>query len=131
MGSLTKYVSNDRPEFAVLIEDDDKVCYAYLLNEEKEDKIVGDIWLYNHAPTPMEPEWYSRENLPFLNPAEFVKENLEPFEASSPVEVTWDFGEETVANIFLASRLIAKLTVGSCPGWSSLVTKDGPLAQKM
>ncbi|MGB3103989.1 hypothetical protein [Sphingobacterium siyangense] len=131
MGSLTKYVSNDRPEFAVLIEDDDKVCYAYLLNEEKEERIVGDIWLYNSVPTPMEPERHKKENLPFLNPAEFVKENLEPFEASSPVVVTWDFGEETVANIFLASRLIAKLTVGSCPGWSSLVTKDGPLAQKM
>ena len=29
MGSLTKYVSDDRPEFAVYIEDDDKVCYAY------------------------------------------------------------------------------------------------------
>ncbi|WP_293880635.1 MULTISPECIES: hypothetical protein [unclassified Sphingobacterium] len=128
MGSLTKYVSNDRPEFAVFIEDDDKVCYAYLLNEER---IVGDIWLYNKAPTPSEPEWHSKENLPFLNPAEFVKENLEPFEASSPVEVTWDFGEETVAKIFLGSRLIAKLTEGSCPGWSCLVTKDGPLAQKI
>ena len=128
MGSLTKYVSNDRPEFAVLIEDDDKVCYAYLLNEER---IVGDIWLYNSVPTPRESEWHKKENLPFLNPAEFVKENLESFDASSPVEVTWDLGEETVANIFLASRLIAKLTVGSFPGWSSLVTKDGPLAQKM
>ncbi|WON94132.1 hypothetical protein ACLCDV_10705 [Sphingobacterium sp. Lzh-3] len=62
---------------------------------------------------------------------DFVKENLEAFDSISPVEVTWDFGEETVANIFLAFRLIAKLTVGSFPGWSSLVTKDGPLAQKM
>ncbi|MGB3108208.1 hypothetical protein [Sphingobacterium siyangense] len=74
---------------------------------------------------------HKKENLPFLNPAEFVKENLQPFDAISPVVVTWDFGKETVANIFLASRLIAKLTVGSFPGWSSLVTKDGPLAQKM
>jgi len=128
MASLTKYVSNDHSEFAVLIEDDDKVCYAYLL---KEKRIVGDIWLYNSAPTPNEPEWYSKANLPFLNPAEFVSENLEPFNGSSPVVVTWDFGEQTVAKIFLASRLIAKLTEGSCPGWSSLVIKDGPLAQQM
>jgi len=128
MGSLTKYVSNDRPEFAVYIEDDDRVCYAYLLME---DKIVGDIWLYNSAPTPSKPEWYSKENLPFLNPAEFVKENLEPFDASTPVEVTWDFGEETIAKIFLSKRLIAQVTEGSCPGWSSLVTKDGPLALKL
>nr|WP_288807881.1 hypothetical protein [uncultured Sphingobacterium sp.] len=128
MASLTKYVSNVHPEYSVLIEDDDKVCYAYLLND---DKIVGDIWLYNSVPTPSEPEWYSKENLPFLNPAEFVKENLEPFSAISTVEVTWDFRVETVAKIFLSERLIAKLTVGSCPGWSSLVTKDGPLAQKI
>ncbi|WP_286856427.1 MULTISPECIES: hypothetical protein [Sphingobacterium] len=128
MASLTKYVSNDRPKFAVYIEDDDRVCYAYLW---KEKKIVGDIWLYNSAPTPSEPEWNNKENLPFLNPAEFVKENLKPFSASSSVEVTWDFGEEVVAKIFLASRLIAKLNDGSRPGWSSLVTKDGPLALKM
>lgn len=128
MGSLTKYVSNDHPELSVLIEDDDKVCYAYLLRGKR---IVGDIWLYNIAPTPNEAEWHSKENLPFLNPEEFVKENLEPFDAWSPVEVTWDFSEEIVANIFLASRLIAMLKEGSYPGWSSLVTKDGPLAQKI
>ncbi len=128
MGSLTKYVSIDHPELSVLIEDDDKVCYAYLLRGKR---IVGDIWLYNIAPTPNEAEWHSKENLPFLNPEEFVKENLEPFDAWSPVEVTWDFSEEIVANIFLASRLIAKLKEGSCPGWSSLVTKDGPLARKI
>ena len=120
MGSLTKYVSNDRPEFAVYIEDDDKVCDAYLLYEKR---IVGDIWLYKSVPTPSQPEWHNKGNLPFLNPAEF-EENLEPFDARSPVEVTWDFSEETVANIFLASRLIAKLTVGSCPGCSSLATAN-------
>ncbi len=127
MGSLKKYVSNDRPEFAVFI-DDDKVCFSYLLME---DKIIVDIWLYNSAPTPGEPEWHKKENIPFLNPAAFFKENLEPFDASSPVEVNRDFDEETVANIFVASRLIAKLPIGSSPGWSSLVAKDGPLAQQM
>ena len=59
MGSLTKYVSNDRPEFAVLIEDEDKVHYAYLW---KEKRIVGDIWLYNSAPTPAQntPKFWER-----------------------------------------------------------------------
>ncbi|APU97127.1 hypothetical protein K2F45_11390 [Sphingobacterium siyangense] len=122
MGSLTKYVSDDRPEFAVFIEDDDKVCYAYLWKEGE---------LYNVAPTPSEPELQIEENHPFLNSAEFVSENLKPFDACAPVEVTWDFGEEIVAKIFLSERLIAKLIVGTSPGWSSLVTKDGPLAQKM
>ncbi|MCS4225784.1 hypothetical protein [Sphingobacterium sp. BIGb0165] len=129
MASLAKYVSNDNPEFSVFIEDDDKVCYAYLWKEG--EKIIADVWLYNSAPTPVEPEWDSQENLPFLNPIAFVGENLEPFNASTIVEVNWEFGDETVAKIFVSSRLIAKLTEGSCPGWSSLVRKDGPLAQKM
>ncbi|MGJ1508634.1 hypothetical protein [Sphingobacterium siyangense] len=89
------------------------------------------MWLYNVAATPIEPELQIEDPPPFLNSAEFVKENLEPFDAWSPVEVTWDFGEETVATIFLSERLIAKLTAGASPGWSSLVTKDGSLAQKM
>ncbi|WP_313240726.1 hypothetical protein [Sphingobacterium multivorum] len=129
MGSLTKYVSNDHPEFAVYIEDDDKVCYAYLWKEG--ENIIAHVWLYNVAATPIEPELQIEDPPPFLNSAEFVKENLEPFDAWSPVEVTWDFGEETVATIFLGSRLIAKLTEEARPGWSCLVTKDGPLAQKM
>ncbi|MFC3356453.1 hypothetical protein [Sphingobacterium zeae] len=28
-------------------------------------------------------------------------------------------------------RVVATITDGSSPGWSSLVTQDGPLAQKM
>ncbi len=60
MGSLTRYVSNNRPEFALLIEDDDKVCYAYLLNEER---IVGDIWLYNNVTTPRESEWHKKRRI--------------------------------------------------------------------
>jgi len=71
------------------------------------------------------------DNHPFLNSEEFVGENLDPFDAWSPVEVTWDFGEEIVAKIFLSERFIAKLTAGARPGCSSLVIKDGPLALKM
>jgi len=89
------------------------------------------VWLYNVTPTPSEPELQIEENHPFLNSAEFVRENLDPFDAWTPVEVTWDFAEEILAKIFLSERLIAKLTVGARPGWSSLVTKDGPLAKKM
>ncbi|WP_293939096.1 hypothetical protein [Sphingobacterium sp. UBA5996] len=34
--------------------------------------------------------------------------------------------------LFLAyGRVVATITDGSSPGWLSLVTKDGPLAQKM
>ncbi|WP_426791226.1 hypothetical protein [Sphingobacterium sp. WOUb80] len=122
-------MSDDRPEFAVFIEDDDKVCYAYLWKEG--ENIIAHVWLYNVAPTPSEPELQIEENHPFLNSAEFVRKNLDPFNAWTLVEVIWDFGEEIVAKIFLSERLIAKLAVGARSGWSSLVTKDGALALKM
>jgi hypothetical protein len=41
---------------------------------------------------------------PLLNSAEFVKENREPFDASSPVVVTRDFGEEIVVNISIRDK---------------------------
>ncbi|WP_158655564.1 hypothetical protein [Sphingobacterium sp. HMA12] len=53
MGSLTKYVSNDRPDFTLNIEDDNKVCYAYLWKEY--ENIIPHVWLYNVAPTPIDP----------------------------------------------------------------------------
>mgnify|MGYP004717285053 CR=1 FL=1 len=34
-----------------------------------------------------------------------------------------------VASINIATRLIAELREGSCPGCSKLVTKDGPFAK--
>ena len=33
-------------KYPIFIEDDDKVCYVYLL---KAKRIVGDIWLYNNS----------------------------------------------------------------------------------
>ena len=44
MGFLRKFVSEDG-EFALMIEDDGKVGYAYLLDAD--GHICGDVWLYN------------------------------------------------------------------------------------
>lgn len=66
--------------------------------------------------------------MPFLNSPEFIKENIKPFNDNSRREVKWSDNSEIVAYIYVESRLIAKLTEGSCPGGSSLVIKDGPLA---
>ena len=52
---LLQFRSPD-PRYSVVIEDDGRVAYAYLLHD---DEIVGDVWLYNHGPAPAEPEWRS------------------------------------------------------------------------
>ncbi|WP_454880721.1 hypothetical protein [Sphingobacterium detergens] len=90
----------------------------------------GGKFIYN-VYTPEEPEWHTKENLPFLNPLEFVKENLEPFNEETVIEVKWRNDYGIVASIYVATRLIAELREGSYPGWSNLVIKDGPLAKVM
>ncbi len=53
-----------------MIEDDGRVGYAYLLNQE--GKVCGDVWLYNRGPAPKEPEWSDREKAPYANPESYV-----------------------------------------------------------
>ncbi|WP_375157246.1 hypothetical protein [Bradyrhizobium sp. RDT46] len=72
-GFVAKFVS-PFDESAVIIEDDGKVAYAYML--DRNGKICSDVWLYNRCPAPIEPEWHDAANLPFANPASLVNKKL-------------------------------------------------------
>jgi hypothetical protein len=116
---------------SVIIEDDGKVAYAYLLLR---DKIVGDVWLYNQSATPLITDWSRKENMPFLNSAEFLKnsDEFEPIAGHQELNINWIyFDNSTLAavEIFIRDRLIAILKPSEKPGWSTLVKKDGPLAK--
>ncbi|PUV26374.1 hypothetical protein DCO56_05350 [Sphingobacterium athyrii] len=87
--------------------------------------------MYNSVQTSEEREWHTKENLPFLNPVEFVRENFEPFREDTLVEVNWCEDNGIVASIHVAGQLIAKLRVGTFLGWSKVVSKEGPLAKLM
>jgi len=126
MSYFKEFLYDLKPEYSVIIEDDDKVCYAYLLID---NEIVGDVWLYNTMKSPVEAEWHSPDNLPFLNPIEFIKENIEPFDNDTNININWDSENKVVALIYISNRLIARLSEGDFPGSSSLVIKDGPLAK--
>ena len=56
-------------EYSIVIDDDGRVCYAYLLSNKK---IIGDVWLYNKSQAPMHTDWNNKNEMPFLNPIEFV-----------------------------------------------------------
>lgn len=121
-------ICETNPDYSIIVEDDGKVAYAYLL---KGSDIIGDLWLYNQAPTPSITAW-ERKDLPFLNPDEYVKETISPIKAKSELEINWSFkitGELEYVLIYVRGRLIAKLTLGSKPGWSTCVAKSAPLAQ--
>src|ERR1700744_6539987 len=85
-----QFISQKCNQFSVLIENDGKVCYGYLLIKER---IVGDIWLYNQGETPKNSDWSRREDSPFLNSREFVKDDDDIIRISNTndVDVEWIF----------------------------------------
>ncbi|MDG3441433.1 hypothetical protein [Nitrospirillum amazonense] len=113
---------------SIVIEDDGRVGYAYFLDAD--DRIRGDVWLYNRCTAPKEPEWHNRERAPFANSAAYVCAARIIGLPTSPEEfsVTWD---DAGALIFLRGEILARVADGAAPGWSVLASKDGPLAKAM
>lgn len=127
-----QFISDHCSQYSIIIEEDGKVCYAYLLFEKN---IIGDVWLYNQEPTPTDVPWRSKENMPFLNPMGFAKETNEipTIEDESEVRIEWKFlnGECSFgqADILVRGKLVAVLKENSKPGWSLNAKNDGPLAR--
>lgn len=59
----------------LVVEEDERVAYAYLL---RGPEIVGDVWLYNVAPTPEETNWKDPAQMPFLNPRAYCASEAAP-----------------------------------------------------
>jgi hypothetical protein len=116
-------------EWAVVVEDDDRVGYAYLLHRTQ---IVGDVWLYNRLHAPHRPPWGQPDQLmPFLNPVEYLDSHEIPGRSPSPgsLQVIWpEHPHDNRTAIYLDGRPLAWVRPGAKPGWSSLVIRDGPLA---
>lgn len=116
--------------YSVLVEDDGRVAYAYLLEY---GDIIGDVWLYNQTPAPADSNW-ANQQMPYLNPAEYVLPHIvvSPIKTESEIRCEWteapNDGLIEVA-IWLRDKFVAQIISGSKPGWSVLVVKDGPLAQ--
>ena len=116
----------------VVIEDDGRVAYAYMLDGQ--NSIVADLWLYNRCPAPAEPEWDNPNNAPFANPSAFVSRTETPeFPASTQdLFVKWStLSDATVVEVFLKGQWIGKLKEGMKPGWARFAKIDGPLALAM
>jgi hypothetical protein len=115
--------------YSLKIEDDGRVAYAYLY--EGED-IVGDVWLYNQQEAPEISFWLA-EDMPFLNPKEYLAKDaaIKPIQQESDIRTEWTESKDDgliEVGIYIRDKFIAAVAVGSKPGWSVLVAKDGPLA---
>jgi hypothetical protein len=115
----------------VVVEDDDRACYAYLATAES---LVSDVWLCNRV-APDVAEWTkpdARDLMPFLNPAPFVDldglgiRSIDPNELS----VRWDACEPelAIATILEGTTRYAVLDSREKPGRCVLAVASGPLA---
>ena len=116
-----------------IIEDNGRVAYAYLV---KGNTTVGDLWLYNQAESPIEPEWRDRTKMPFLNPVSFVDSvsMAQPLKTSDDLAVVWELDQDgivTKAKLFLFGQLYGVLAPLAKPGWCIAALKDGPLAKTL
>jgi hypothetical protein len=130
MASLLRF-DNPTKEFSVVIEDNDKVAYAYLL---KNEQVVGDVWLYNCGPAPDEPEWRDRSKMPFANPRGFASSSTaRRINEPDTVRVTWVEGNGELDRVELSieDQSVAILAPGAKPGWCRNAMKDGPLAKTL
>lgn len=119
----------DSPPWRVVVDDDDRVAYAYLL---RDGEAVGDVWLYNRHEAPEEPEWHDKSNVPFLNPRRFARQDgFVAIETDGDVAVDWRFEGEHLARVDVRIRgvLSARLAPFTKPGWSRMAVADGPLAR--
>lgn len=71
--------------------------------------------------------------MPFLNPKEYIKENIQPIINEDDIELVWMLTANnelvTEVDIYVNRKLHAILAPGANPGWSKVVTKNGSLAK--
>jgi hypothetical protein len=123
---------DDYLNYSAFFEDNGRVAYAYLLRNQE---IISDVWLYNHGPSPLEPEWHSPEKLPFANPVDFASnQEVTPVENPNQVSFQWNYTNEQKVisvEIYLEGILYGILKPGFKPGFAKLAIKDSPVAKVM
>lgn len=123
---------DDESECSVVLEEDGKVAYAYLL---REGDIIGDVWLYNVNGAPGQPEWDDPDNAPFANPREFAGEKARPDLDDPEKEISCEWirsdGSDAVTAVLVKIKgtAVGRLEPNATPGWSAFAEKDGPLAK--
>jgi hypothetical protein len=130
---FNQFVFNEDPVFSVIIEDMGKVTYAYLLEK---NNIVSDLWLCNNHSAPKYVDWKDKKSMPFMNPQEYIdpEKSINVINNKSDIKIGWSVLENSAikiqAMIYIDKELIGVLRYGTKPGWSTLVKRDSPLANK-
>jgi hypothetical protein len=125
-------IQNNETDHKVIVEDNGRVAYAYLMQGET---ILTAAWLYNRCATPDAPEWKNadmdKKLMPFANSKEFAIDEETPVFKANDVSCAWEWEGDTLYSIevLLRDKLYARLKPGTTPGWSRLAKKDSPVAK--
>lgn len=123
---ITLRLEDEGSDRAVILDDDGRVAYAYLVVRET---MVADVWLYNVLETPETVDWKDKSQMPFLNPRKFCSaEKVSRICNHSVIRCEWSVDR---VDIFIDERWMARLTPDSKPGWSRLARCAGPLAKPL
>jgi hypothetical protein len=117
--------------YTLTFDDDGKVAYAYL---KKGKTILGDVWVYNRCPTPVEPEWKDRNKLPFANCQAYTADggHLKKPVTLDDISVEWEnVDDQPKAYVYLFGDLVASVGIGERPGHARFALRDGPLAKRL
>jgi hypothetical protein len=113
-------------DLSVVLEDDGRVAYAYLLEG---GTVVGDVWLYNILDSPGDVDWENPSLMPFLNPAIYCNSEQAPrLRDGSNLSCDWS---PRGVEIWIDGIHVARLEVGAKPGWSRSAIRSGPLAKPL
>ena len=118
--------------YTLAFEDNGRVAYAYL---KKDQKIVGDVWLYNRCLAPKIPEWDNdKENTPYANIRDNISKEgtVQKRVENDDVLVNWDEEEgHPVAYIYIFENLYGVIGVNDKPGYARFAVKNSPIALVM
>jgi len=115
--------SDPATDRAVVIEDDGRAGYAYLLDG---GVIVSHVWLYNRGSLII---WDDFGQVPWPNHSALISpERTEPLTDDRAIRCAWD---ARGVDVVIDGTRWARLEHGACPGWSRLAVVDGPLARRL
>ena len=118
---------------AVVIDDDGRVAYAYLLDNN--GVVLADVWLYNRCAAPSEPEWNARPSGPMANPRDYVRTDLAIALPEGEADFTIDWQLQSSSDpkviVYLRQDEWAIMEPGTKPGSCRLAKVDGPLARAL
>ncbi len=109
----------------VLIEDDGRTAYAYLVEG---GAVVSDVWLYNRDGVDDDPSWNDPRDMPFPNKRKYMSDERFALEEAAIVRIAWD---RSGGDIYADDVRVARLQRGAKPGWSCLAVIDSPLARPL